>query len=183
MESETIRQYKEQAVSCRDIFIKKNKDYGPSWRIMRIPTLIDQIYIKANRIRSIEDGKQQMIADDIPSEFKGIINYCVLTLIQMEHGATLSDNPNFDQVLIHYDNYIEKAMNLMTKKSHDYGEAWRNMYVSSYTDLILTKILRIRSILINDGKTNVSEGIDANLFDMMNYAFFGLIKLSYHENK
>ena len=183
MESVTIRQYKEQAGGCRDIFIKKNKDYGPSWRIMRVTTLIDQIYIKANRIRSIEDGKQQMIADDIPSEFRGIINYCALTLIQIEYGQVLSDNPDFEQVLKLYDSYIEKAMNLMNKKNHDYGEAWRNMYVSSYTDLILTKILRIRSILENDGKTNVSEGIDANLYDMMNYAFFGLIKLSTHENK
>jgi hypothetical protein len=182
MESVTIRQYKEQAAGCRDIFIKKNKDYGLSWRIMRIPTLIDQIYIKANRIRSIEDGKQ-MIDDDIPSEFRGIINYCVLTLIQIEHGSTLSDNPDFDLILNLYNSYIDKAMNLMNKKNHDYGEAWRNMYVSSYTDLILTKILRIRSIIENEGKTNVSEGIDANLFDMMNYAFFGLIKLSDHESK
>ena len=183
MESTTIRQYKEQAAGCRDIFIKKNKDYGPSWRIMRIPTLIDQIYIKANRIRSIEDGKQQMIDDDIPSEFRGIINYCALTLIQIEHGSKLTENPDFETILKLYDSYIEKAMNLMNKKNHDYGEAWRNMYVSSYTDLILTKILRIRSIIENKGKTNVSEGIDANLFDMMNYAFFGLIKLSDHENK
>jgi hypothetical protein len=182
MESVTIRQYKEQAAGCRDIFIKKNKDYGLSWRIMRIPTLIDQIYIKANRIRSIEDGKQ-MIDDDIPSEFRGIINYCVLTLIQIEHGSRLSENPDFDLILNLYNSYIDKAMNLMNKKNHDYGEAWRNMYVSSYTDLILTKILRIRSIIENEGKTNVSEGIDANLYDMMNYAFFGLIKLSDHENK
>jgi len=183
MESITIRQYKEQATGCRDIFIKKNKDYGPSWRIMRLPTLVDQIYIKANRIRSIEEGKQQMIDDDIPSEFRGIINYCALTLIQIEHGTQLPENPDFDSILKLYDSYIEKAMNLMNKKNHDYGEAWRNMYVSSYTDLILTKILRIRSIIENKGKTNVSEGIDANLYDMMNYAFFGLIKLSDHENK
>ena len=182
MEANTISQYKEQAAGCRDIFIKKNRDYGPSWRILRISTLVDQIYIKANRIRSIEEGKQQLIDDDIPSEFRGIINYCVLTLIQMEHGAQLPENPDFNDVLELYDKFIEKAMHLMSKKNHDYGEAWRNMYVSSYTDLILTKILRIRSILENEGKTKVSEGIDANLYDMINYAFFGLIKLSAHEN-
>ena len=184
MTDKTNSQYSKQSVKARSIFVNKNKDYGTSWRILRIPSLIDQIYIKTDRIRNIEEGKIPMIEDDTRSEYIGIINYCLITLIQIELGETSQENFPLEQVLAKYDFYQMEAQNLMNKKNHDYGEAWRNMYVSSYTDLILTKILRIKQIIENEGKTEVSEGIEGNLFDMINYSFFALIKLTEaHENK
>jgi hypothetical protein len=171
-------QYRNQAERARKVFVNKNKDYGTSWRILRISSLIDQIYIKTDRIRNIEEGKIPLIEDDTSSEYVGIINYCLITLIQLELGNTEQENRPFAEVLERYDHYVREAQNLMNKKNHDYGEAWRNMYISSYTDLILSKILRIKQILENDGKTQVSEGIEGNLYDMINYSFFALIKLS-----
>jgi len=174
----TNKQYTAQAEITRQIFIDKNKDYGLSWRILRIPSLIDQIYIKADRIRNLENGKIPCIKDDISSEFAGIINYCIITLIQIELNNSADESEiSFDRALTLYDLYLKKAQELMKLKNHDYGEAWRNMYISSYTDIILTKILRIRQILENKGQTWVSEGIESNLFDMINYAFFALIKI------
>jgi hypothetical protein len=181
--SKTIKQYREQTEKARKVFIAKNKDYGTNWRIMRLSTLIDQIFIKATRIRSIEEGKIQKVADDIPSEYIGIINYSILTLIQMEYGEKLPEEVDFNEILSLYEHFISSAMNLMEAKNHDYGEAWRDMYITSYTDLILSKLLRIRAIIENKGKTIASEGIDANLFDIINYSFFGLIKLHENENK
>ncbi|MFC2113721.1 DUF1599 domain-containing protein [Bacteroidota bacterium] len=174
----TTIQYSEQAAKARSVFINKNKDYGTSWRILRLPSLIDQIYIKTDRIRNIEEGKIPLVEDNTSSEYLGIINYCLITLMQMELGKTSREGSDFEEVIIKYDYYLEEAKKLMQRKNHDYGEAWRNMYISSYTDLILTKILRIKQILENDGHAQFSEGIDANLYDMINYSFFALIKLS-----
>lgn len=175
----TNKQYSEQAEKCREVFVNKNQDYGASWRIFRISSLIDQIYIKADRIRNIEEGKVQKIEDNIESEYIGIINYCAITLIQDSLGGRSEEEVEFDTILEKYDTYLAEAKSLMLKKNHDYGEAWRNMYISSFTDIILTKIMRIKKILENDGKTKVSEGIDGNLYDMINYSFFALIKLNY----
>ncbi len=174
----TIEEYKSQIGQCREIFIKKNQDYGPSWRILRIPSLIDQIFIKAQRIRSIEEKKLQKIGDSIEGEFRGIINYCIITIIQLQLGETFEFEDHDGQLLKLYDALATEAENLMVAKNHDYGEAWRQMYASSFTDLILSKILRIKQILQNDGMTVASEGIDANLFDMINYAVFALIRIS-----
>lgn len=174
----TNKQYSEQAVKCRELFVNKNKDYGTSWRIFRVSSLIDQIYIKADRIRNIEEGKIPKIEDDIYSEYIGIINYCAITLIQIEINDQKGE-VNFNDILIKYDHYIQEAKDLMLAKNHDYGEAWRNMYISSFTDIILARILRIKKILENKGETKFSEGIESNLFDMINYSFFALIKLSY----
>lgn len=176
--SNTIEEYKGEIRQCREIFIKKNQDYGPSWRILRIPSLIDQIYIKAQRIRSIEEKKLQKIGDSIEGEFRGIINYCIITIIQLQLGETFEFEDHEGKLLKLYDAKALEAENLMMAKNHDYGEAWRQMYSSSFTDLILSKILRIKQILENDGMTVASEGIDANLFDMINYAVFALIRIS-----
>jgi len=173
----TNLQYQTEAANVRKIFINKNKDYGNSWKIMRIPSLIDQIYIKADRIRNIEDGTIPQVEDDLATEYIGIINYCIITLIQQEIKKQGTDIHTFDELLTRYDFYLREAHELMKKKNHDYGEAWRNMYITSFTDLILARILRIRQILENQGKTLVSEGLEANLYDMINYAFFALIKL------
>jgi len=169
----TYLQYDFEAKIARQIFCDKNKDYGNSWKILRIPSLLDQIYIKADRIRNLEEGKLPQINENINSEYIGIINYCVITLIQLEKKA----DDDIEKLLTEYDNHIFNAKELMKKKNHDYGEAWRNMYISSFTDLILSRILRMKQILENQGKTLVSEGLEANLYDMINYAFFALIKL------
>lgn len=174
----TLQQYKTQVAFCRDIFIKKNKDYGPSWRILRIPSLIDQIFIKAQRLRSIEEKRQQKVDERIENEYYGIINYCIITIVQLELGESFELDNQDEQLLKLYDAKVTEAENLMQSKNHDYGEAWRQMYVSSFTDLILSKLLRIKQIIQNDGKTSISEGIDANLFDIINYAVFALIRLS-----
>lgn len=175
----TIRQYIEQIEKCREIFIHKNKDYGTSWRLLRTSSLIDQIAIKAKRIRSIEEKKTQKVSDGIHSEFIGIINYSILTLIQLELDPYQeSENIPFEDVLELYNNKWDEAKGLMEKKNHDYGEAWRSMYTSSFTDLILVKLHRIKQILENNGITVVSEGIDANLYDIINYAVFALIKIT-----
>lgn len=174
----TSQQYDASIAICRDIFAKKLKDYGTSWRMFRIPSITDQVFIKAQRIRTIEETGTQKIGDDIRGEYIGIVNYSVIALIQME----LSDDKRMqlpvDETQKLYDKYAKEAKDLMEKKNHDYGEAWREMRVSSLTDMILTKLVRIKQIEDNDGATVISEGIDANYFDIINYAIFALIRLS-----
>ena len=180
MSHNTLQEYNEQIARCRELFVKKNKDYGASWRIFRISSLVDQIFIKAQRIRSIEEKQSQKIEDTIESEYIGIINYCIISLIQLDLGETFDDETNDKLLLDLYDSKAEEARKLMESKNHDYGEAWRQMYISSFTDLILSKILRIKQIIKNDGQTVISEGIGANLFDMINYSVFSLIRLAEH---
>ncbi len=160
---------------CRQLFIKKMKDYGSAWRIMRLPSLTDQIYIKTQRIRSLQQNDIRKIDEDETAEFIGIINYAVMALIQIELGIVDQPDLNLQEVKILYDQKIAFSKNLMEAKNHDYGEAWREMRVSSLTDLILQKLLRVKQIEDNKGKTLVSEGIDANYQDMLNYAVFALI--------
>lgn len=173
----TISQYDEVIAWAKDIFMKKAKDYGTAWRILRTTSLTDQIFIKANRIRSIEEKGVNKVDDPIDLEYVGIINYCIMALIQLELGSGEELDMEIPRVEKLYDEKFEFAKNLMTQKNHDYGEAWRDMRVSSMTDLILMKILRIKQIEENDGKTIISEGLDANYTDMINYAVFALIKL------
>jgi len=176
-QEDTVSQYQTQVERCRELFVKKNKDYGPSWRILRISSLVDQIFIKAQRIRSIEEKQVQKVDDPIDSEFIGIVNYCFIALIQLDLGDTLIVDGNETELLKLYDAKAANAMALMLDKNHDYGEAWRQMYISSFTDMILSKLLRLKQIIENKGKTEVSEGMDANFYDMVNYAVFALIRL------
>ncbi|MDR1783148.1 MAG: DUF1599 domain-containing protein [Dysgonamonadaceae bacterium] len=164
---------------CRRIFEKKLKDYGASWRIMRPQSLTDQLFIKAKRIRNLETGSEQMIADDIRSEFIAIVNYGVVGLIQIDLGYADTVDISPEKALELYDKHITATKELMYAKNHDYGEAWRDMRISSYTDMILTKINRTKTIESNDGKTLASEGIDSNYMDMINYALFALIQIDY----
>jgi len=173
----TDQQFDQVAAVCRDIFTKKMKDYGTSWRIMRPQSVTDQIFIKANRIRSIETKGVSKVDEGIRSELIAIVNYGIIGLIQLELGCSDSEDMNYEQGLAIYDKYIQQAKNLMMDKNHDYDEAWRTMRTESYTDLILMKIYRTKQIEDNLGKTLISEGVDANYFDMINYAVFGLIKL------
>jgi len=179
---DTEKQFKQVMAECRDLFSKKLHDYGAAWRIMRIPSVTDQIYIKANRIRSIETKGVALVNEGIRPEFVGIVNYAIIGLIQLELGpADTIDDMSPEQALSAYDRHAEKSLQLMLRKNHDYDEAWRGMRVSSYTDLILMKIFRTKQIESLGGETLVSEGIDANYMDMMNYAVFGLIKLTFGE--
>lgn len=178
-DTKTEKQFEGIITLCRDIFLSKMKDYGTAWRILRTASLTDQIYIKAQRIRSIEDKGSQKIEEGIRPEFIGIVNYSVIALIQLELGNEENFNLSLEDGSALYDKYIYAARELMMKKNHDYGEAWRNMRLSSLTDIILMKILRIKQIEDNDGKTFVSEGVDANYYDMINYAIFALIKMEY----
>lgn len=167
---------------CRTLFAKKLHDYGAAWRIMRPESVTDQIYIKANRIRSIETKGVALVDEGIRPEFVAIVNYAIIGLIQLELGfAEVVDDMTPQQALEAYDRHAQKALELMIRKNHDYDEAWRCMRVSSYTDLILMKIFRTKQIESLSGETLVSEGIDANYMDMMNYAVFGLIKLTFGE--
>jgi hypothetical protein len=174
----TSKQYDEIIKSCREIFLKKMQDYGTAWRILRVSSLTDQIYIKAQRIRSIEEKGIQKVDEGIDNEFIGIINYCIMALIQIEIGSREETQMDEKLVMSHYDFHSKESKRLMELKNHDYGEAWRGMRTSSMTDLILMKILRIKQIESNDGKTIVSEGIDANYYDIINYSVFALIKIS-----
>lgn len=178
MESkDTTKEFKQEIGRCRDVFIKKMADYGTSWRIMRPSSLTDQIYIKARRIRSLEEMEgPSHVAEGIEPEFIGIVNYCAMALIQLQLGPGDPIPPAEAAGL--YDKTIEDATRLMLDKNHDYDEAWRLMRVSSFTDIILQKLLRTKEIESHNGKTLVSEGIDANYMDMINYAIFALIKLS-----
>ena len=164
--------------NCHNLFNKKMLDYGSAWRILRLSSLTDQIFIKAQRIRSIEDKGKQEISDTVEGEFKGIINYSIIALIQIEKGLSDTADLNLEQASELFQFFAKKAKKLMVAKNHDYDEAWRDMRVGSFTDLILQKILRVKQIEDNKGETIVSEGIDANYFDMINYSIFALIKLS-----
>jgi len=175
--SQTSTQFDQAIASCSDIFIKKTKDYGTAWRVLRIISVVDQIFIKALRIRTIQDIGSQKIGDDIESEFKGIINYSVIGLIQLKLGDPKVDELPVEKVQAMYHEYVNFAKTTMLDKNHDYGEAWRDMSQESYADLILMKLMRIRQILTNDGKTLISEGIDANFVDILNYAVFALIQI------
>jgi hypothetical protein len=166
---------------CKSVFEKKMKDYGIAWRILRLSSMTDQIYIKAQRIRSIEMKGAQQVDDDIRSEFIGIINYCSMALIQLELGPSEQEDLSQEETLSRYLNNLSVAKELMLRKNHDYGEAWRNMRISSYTDLILMKLKRIKQIEDNMGKTIISEGIDANYLDIINYSVFAMIKIEFGE--
>lgn len=176
--SKTDAQFDQAASACRDIFTKKMKDYGASWRILRPKSVTDQIYIKANRIRSIETKGVSKVDEGIRSELIAIVNYGIIGLIQLELGVSETDDLEFDRGIALYTKYMQEAKELMLAKNHDYDEAWRSMRMESYTDLILMKIYRTKQIEDNQGVTLISEGVDANYFDMINYAIFGLIKLS-----
>lgn len=171
----TIEQYDQAVSSCMDIFLKKTKDYGTSWRCLRIISITDQIFIKAMRIRTIQEKKVQRVGDDISGEFKGIVNYGIIGLIQLKIGNSMVEEMDQGDVKEHYLKSMELAKNTMLDKNHDYGEAWRDMSQESFVDLIITKLSRIKQILANDGKTLISEGIDANFTDIINYAIFALI--------
>lgn len=178
---DTNLQFEQIISTCRDLFAKKLKDYGAAWRIMRPSSVTDQIFIKANRIRSIETKGTAMVDEGVRSEFIGIVNYGIVALIQLELGYADTDDMTPETALAKYDEYADKALNLMKAKNHDYDEAWRGMRISSYTDLILMKLYRTKQIESNEGLTIVSEGIDANYMDMINYAVFGLIKIDFGE--
>lgn len=175
----TENHYQQITDQCRMLFLKKMKDYGVAWRILRLPSLTDQIFIKAQRIRSIQELKEQKIAEGQQSEFIGIVNYCIMALIQLEKGVADQPDLSQEETASLYDKHLQITKELMLAKNHDYGEAWRDMRVSSLTDLILQKLLRVKQIEDNQGKTLVSEGIDANYQDMINYAVFALIHLDH----
>ena len=174
---QTSEQYNTVISACRDLFLKKMKDYGSAWRILRLPSLTDQIYIKAQRIRGLQQNEIQKVDEGERSEFIGIINYAIMALIQLEKGVVEEPDLDLEQALECYDKQVGITRSLMEDKNHDYGEAWRDMRVSSLTDLIIQKLLRVKQIEDNSGKTLVSEGIDANYQDMVNYAVFALIHL------
>ncbi|MDA9761038.1 DUF1599 domain-containing protein [Flavobacteriaceae bacterium] len=174
----TSKEYDAIVSSCRDLFSKKMKDYGCAWRILRLPSLTDQIFIKAQRIRGLQQNKTQRVKEGASSEFIGIINYCVMALIQIERGVVEQPDLSFEETMSDYNSKVAQTKQLMMDKNHDYGEAWRDMRVSSLTDLILQKLLRVKQIEDNAGQTLVSEGIDANYQDIINYAIFALIHLN-----
>ena len=175
----TINQYNEVSTICRNLFEKKLADYGAAWRVLRPSSVTDQIYIKVNRIRTLQMTDKKMIDEDEEEGFIAIVNYSVIALIQLDRGVSeVLDKEDKAEIMALYDDFIQKARDLMEKKKHDYGEVWREMRISSMTDLIYQKILRTRQIEDNEGKTLVSEGLEANYFDMLNYAVFCLIKLS-----
>ncbi len=178
----TADQFDTAILACKDIFLKKMKDYGTAWRVLRPESLTDQIYIKANRIRTIQKTGTHRIGEDEWPEFIGIINYAVIALIQLELGDSPDVAIAAAEVEALYDKYTAQAKSLMLDKNHDYDEAWRNMRISSLTDIILMKLLRVKQIEDNKGNTFVSEGVDANYFDMINYAIFALIKLGEQKN-
>ena len=180
--SRTEQQYTKVTDECRLLFKNKMKDYGCAWRILRLQSLTDQIYTKAQRIRSLQINDNQKILDSESDEFMGIINYSIMALIQIELGVSEQPDLNFKEAMDAYNKHLEITFNLMLNKNHDYGEAWRKMRVSSLTDLILQKLLRIKQIEKNKGKTIVSEGIDANYHDMINYSVFALIHLQVNSN-
>ena len=180
--NKTEKQFDDCIKECREIFNKKLKDYGAAWRIMRPTSLTDQIYIKANRIRTLET-KENLVGEGIRSELIGIINYCIIALIQLELGYSETDDIDTKKAQTLYDKYVENTKKLLAKKNHDYDEAWRQMRNESYTDLILMKIHRTKQIENNGGKTLISEGIDANYYDMLNYAVFYMIQQQLQHNQ
>ena len=178
---DTKQQFEQIIAICRDLYAKKLHDYGAAWRIMRPSSITDQIFIKANRIRSIQIKGVSLIDEGIRPELIGIVNYGIMGLIQLELGYADVDDLNEEQALAYYDKYAQQVLELMLAKNHDYDEAWRSMRTSSYVDLILMKIYRTKQIEGNNGETLVSEGVDANYMDMINYSVFGLIKLEFGE--
>lgn len=179
----TSNQYNAQINKCRTLFINKMHDYGSAWRILRLPSLTDQIFIKAQRIRGLQENETQKIAEDETSEFIGIVNYSVMALIQLEKGVVEQPDLSLEEATQLYDEHVAATKQLMMDKNHDYGEAWRVLRVSSLTDLILQKLLRVKQIEDNNGKTKVSEGIGANYQDIVNYAVFALIHLDQKKDK
>ncbi|PIB34432.1 hypothetical protein BFP72_02850 [Reichenbachiella sp. 5M10] len=177
MEEQTVSEYREVIKACKDIFEKKTKDYGTAWRILRSSSLTDQIFIKAKRIRSIQEKGEQKIQEDIRGEFIAIINYCIMAIIQLDSQDEQRLEIPYEELEPRYDQIADSTMHLLMNKNHDYGEAWRDMRVSSMTDIILMKILRTKQIEDNQGKTLISEGVDANYQDMINYSVFCLILL------
>jgi hypothetical protein len=176
--NKTSEQYDQQVALCRDVFVKKTKDYGTSWRVLRPKSLTDQLFIKGQRIKTLEETTERKVDEDIEPEFVGLVNYAVMGLIQMKLASGVSLELSEQEALKLYDTEIAGIKDLMIAKNHDYGEAWRDMRVSSFTDLILMKLLRIKQIEDNKGKTLISEGIDAGYMDIVNYAIFALIQLS-----
>lgn len=177
----TSKQYDDIIATCKALFVNKMKDYGSAWRILRLPSLTDQIFIKAQRIRGLQQNEVQKVDEGEVSEFIGIINYCVMALIQLDKGVVEQPDLSVNEAVELYDEKVAITKQLMQDKNHDYGEAWRDMRVSSLTDLILQKLLRVKQIEDNAGKTIVSEGIDANYQDMVNYAVFALIHIGEQE--
>ena len=174
----TSKEYNAVVEECRSLFIKKMSDYGSAWRILRLPSLTDQIFIKAQRIRQLQENSVRKVDEGEKSEFIGIINYSIMALVQLELGVVENPDLNTEEATELYDKHIAITKELMENKNHDYGEAWRDMRISSLTDLILQKLLRVKQIEDNKGKTIVSEGIDANYQDMINYAVFAMIHMS-----
>lgn len=176
--SQTELEFDKVINNCLEIFSKKTQDYGTAWRILRSSSLTDQIFIKAQRIRTIQETGENKVGESIEGEFIAIVNYCIMALIQLEKSDALEIEMEADAAIQLYSDYAQKAKDLMMRKNHDYGEAWRDMRVSSLTDLILMKLLRTKQIEDNQGKTLISEGVDANYYDMLNYAVFALIHLT-----
>ncbi len=174
---QTLQQFDQAMARCKHIFLKKTKDYGTAWRILRTHSLTDQLYIKAKRIRNIEELQHQKVEDSVETEYIGIINYAIMALIQLDADEQLPLEISPEKVETLYDEEVALTRNLLDQKNHDYGEAWRDMRISSYTDLILMKLLRVKQIEDNKGQTLVSEGLDANYRDIINYAIFALIKI------
>jgi hypothetical protein len=173
----TSKQYNAVVEECRSLFLKKMSDYGSAWRILRLPSLTDQIFIKAQRIRQLQENTVRKVDEGERGEFIGIVNYCVMALVQIELGVVENPDISTEEATALYDKHIATTKELMENKNHDYGEAWRDMRISSLTDLILQKLLRVKTIENNKGKTLVSEGIDANYQDMINYAIFAMIHM------
>lgn len=181
METQTSNEYKEVIARCKELFRKKTIDYGTAWRILRLPSLTDQIFIKAQRVRSIQEKGSQKVNDPIVDEFVGIVNYCLIALIQISLSKDERMDIPFAELEPLYDHWTGATKGLLEDKNHDYGEAWRDMRVPSMTDIVLMKLFRVKQIEDNQGQTLVSEGIEANYQDMINYSVFCLIKLGYHE--
>lgn len=175
--SHTAQEYAAAVAKCKDIFSKKTHDYGTAWRVLRTGSLTDQLFIKAKRIRTIEEKGTQKVDEGIVPEFIGLVNYSAMALIQLALGHTDEITMTADEAMALYEQQVEQAFSLMMNKNHDYGEAWREMRISSFTDLILMKLLRIKQIEDLGGQTLISEGLDANFYDIINYAIFALIKL------
>lgn len=178
METRTASEYNEVIGLCKELFKKKTQDYGTAWRILRLPSLTDQLYIKAQRIRSIQEKGMQKVTDSIKDEFIGIINYCIIALMQLDLQDDKRMEIDFETLEPYYDKWVTATRELLANKNHDYGEAWRAMRVSSITDIILMKLLRVKQIEDHQGKTIVSEGVVSNYQDMLNYAVFCMIKLN-----
>jgi hypothetical protein len=180
---DTLRQYEKAAASCREIFIKKTADYGTSWRVLRMISILDQLFIKARRIRNLQQQPVRMVQEDISGEFQAMVNYGIIGMIQLDLNSESIEDVDPVQAGIWYDDKSLLVRQVMEKKNHDYGEAWREMSQEGFVDLILMKLLRIRQILLNEGKTLISEGIDANLTDIINYSLFALIGIDEGRHK